>query len=83
MLWTAGTVVLTLAVNAPLIPPVIRRLGLLTVPPVKARMRAKAARALMRFSYHAVHELQQDPDEMLRGETALYPTGLSMAELHL
>ncbi|KAK9788845.1 hypothetical protein WJX73_003600 [Symbiochloris irregularis] len=67
VLWTAGVVVLTLAINAPIIPPLINRLGLLTVAPVKARMRAKAARALMRHSHHAVHELQQDQDEMLRG----------------
>lgn len=67
VLWTAGVVVLTLAINAPVIPPLIDRLGLLDVPPVKARMRAKAARAVLRFSRQAVHDLQQDPDEMLRG----------------
>ena len=67
VLWTAGVVVLTLIVNAPIIPPLVGRLGLLDVAPVKRRMRAKAARALLRFSRHAVHDLQQDPDEMLRG----------------
>lgn len=68
VLWTAGVVVLTLAVNAPIIPGLVGRLGLLDIPLVKRRMRAKAARSLLRFSGHAVHDLQADPDEMLRGE---------------
>ena len=64
---------LTLIVNAPIIPSLVGRLGLLDVPHVKRRMRAKAARALLRFSTHAVHDLQQDPDEMLRGTATPLP----------
>ncbi len=67
-LWTAGVVTLTLLINAPLLPILIRWTGLAEVSPVKATMRARAARALVRYSKAAIHDLQHDEDEMLRGE---------------
>ena len=73
VLWTSGIVVLTLLVNAPLIPPLLSYTGLTDVPTVKLRMRSKAARALLRFSKNAVADLQQEQDEMLRGEARACP----------
>ena len=67
VLWTAGVVVLTLVCNAPLIPPLLAYTGLTDVPPVKMRMRSKAARSLLRFTQHALQDLRQEEDEMLRG----------------
>ncbi len=66
-LWTAGIVVLTLLVNAPLIPVLLKWTGLSQVSPVKAKIRAKAARAFTRYTQNAVKELKNDEDEMLRG----------------
>ncbi|KAL3155128.1 Son of sevenless 1, variant 2 [Trebouxia sp. C0009 RCD-2024] len=66
-MWTAGIVVLTLLVNAPLIPMLLKWTGLSQVSPVKAKMRAKAARAFSRYTENAVDELKNDEDEMLRG----------------
>ena len=66
-LWTAGIVVLTLLVNAPLMPVLLKWTGLAKVSPVKRRIRAKAARALQRYAVQALQELQADQDEMLRG----------------
>ena len=67
-LWTAGVVVLTLLVNAPLIPLLLKWTGLTEVSPVKAKIRAKAARAFTRYTQNAVTELRNDEDEMLRGK---------------
>ncbi len=67
--WTAGIVVLTLLINAPLMPALLRWTGLADVSPVKARMRAKAERALLRYTETAIHDLQADEDEMLRGKS--------------
>ena len=67
-MWTAGIVVMTLLVNAPLIPVLLKWTGLSQVSPVKAKIRAKAARAFTRFTQNAVKELKNDEDEMLRGE---------------
>ncbi|DBA77107.1 hypothetical protein WJX77_005031 [Trebouxia sp. C0004] len=66
-MWTAGIVVMTLLVNAPLIPLLLKWTGLSQVSPVKAKIRAKAARAFTRYTQNAVKELKNDEDEMLRG----------------
>ena len=68
-MWTAGIVVMTLLVNAPLIPLLLKWTGLSQVSPVKAKIRAKAARAFTRYTQNAVKELKNDEDEMLRGES--------------
>lgn len=70
-MWTAGIVVMTLLVNAPLIPLLLKWTGLSQVSPVKAKIRAKAARAFTRYTQNAVKELKNDEDEMLRGESAV------------
>jgi hypothetical protein len=67
-LWTAGIVVCTLVVNAPLMPLILRWTRLSDISPVKVRMRGKAARALLRYTHTAIEDLQHDEDEMLRGE---------------
>ena len=91
-LWTAGIVVLTLLVNAPLMPVLLRWTGLAKVSPVKRRIRAKAARALQRYAVQALQELQADQDEMLRGRPldgwslrgdALWPDLHSKMAVHL
>ena len=66
-LWTAGFVVMTLFINAPLLPWVMRKTGLAAIASVKRRMRAKAVRALVRFTNAAIEDLKDDQDEMLRG----------------
>ena len=66
-LWTAGIVVLTLVINAPMIPKLVEWTGLAEISPVKVRIRAKAIRALERYTQAAIHDLQHDEDEMLRG----------------
>ncbi|EIE21844.1 hypothetical protein COCSUDRAFT_56295 [Coccomyxa subellipsoidea C-169] len=66
-LWTAGIVVCTLVVNAPLMPLILRWTRLSDISPVKVRMRGKAARALLRYTRTAIEDLQHDEDEMLRG----------------
>ncbi len=67
-LWTAGIVLLTLLINAPLIRPCLSWLGLDHVPSTQANIRAKAIQALLTYSDRAIHDLQRDDHEMLRGE---------------
>ena len=69
-LWTAGFVVMTLVINAPMLPWVMRKTGLAAIASVKRRMRAKAVRALVRFTAAAIEDLKDDQDEMLRGAAA-------------
>ena len=66
-LWTAGFVMMTLFINAPLLPWVMEKTGLASIASVKRRMRAKAVRALVRFTNAAIEDLKDDQDEMLRG----------------
>ena len=66
-LWTAGVVVFTLLINAPIMPKLIQWTGLSEVSQIKADIRAKAARSLLRYTKTAIHDLQHDEDEMLRG----------------
>ncbi|KAK9866895.1 hypothetical protein WJX84_006646 [Apatococcus fuscideae] len=66
-LWTAGIVLLTLLINAPLIRPCLSWLGLDHVPSTQANIRAKAIQALLTYSDRAIHDLQRDDHEMLRG----------------
>lgn len=75
-MWTAGIVVMTLLVNAPLIPLLLKWTGLSQVSPVKAKIRAKAGRAFTRYTQNAVKELKNDEDEMLRGAS---PVGFRTA----
>ena len=64
---TSGVVVLTLLINAPLLPLVLHWTGLARISPVKARLRAKAVRSLRRFTEHAIVDLEHDTGEMMRG----------------
>ncbi|KAK9828685.1 hypothetical protein WJX72_001519 [[Myrmecia] bisecta] len=66
-LYTAGLVLLSLLINAPLIPLLLDWTGLSKVSPVKQRVRAKAVRALLRYTDTALNNLRHDEDEMLRG----------------
>lgn len=67
MLWTSGFVLLTLLINAPLLPIVLRLTGLATLGHHKVKMRGKAVRALERKTAEAIQILKDDEDEMLRG----------------
>lgn len=89
-MWTAGIVVMTLLVNAPLIPLLLNWTGLSQVSKVKAKIRAKAARAFSRFTENAIDELKKDEDEMLRGKpdekvftVNVYSVYTVCAQLHL
>lgn len=66
-LWTAGIVLLTLLLNAPLIRPCLSWLGLDHVPSTQANIRGKAIQALLAYAQRAIHDLQRDDHEMLRG----------------
>lgn len=66
--WTAGVVVLTLLINAPILPRLIQWTGLAEISRVKYDLRAKAVRAVLRYTKTAIHDLQHDEDEMLRGK---------------
>lgn len=76
-LWTAGIVVCTLLINAPLMPLILRLTRLNETSPVKVRMRGKAARALLRYTGTAIEDLQHDEDEMLRGKLVTWRTSCS------
>ena len=65
--WVSGFVLLTLLLNAPLIPRVLKWTGLNTESRVRLRLREKAKRSILRYTKEAVSELKDDGDEMLRG----------------
>eukprot|EP00887_Chlorella_sp_A99_P005087 scaffold25.g5087.t1 len=66
-LWTSAFVFLTLCINAPAIGPVMRLLRLDRIPVEKMQMRAKAKRALSRFTASALDSLRDDDAELLQG----------------
>ncbi|KAL4547435.1 hypothetical protein Ndes2526B_g06687 [Nannochloris sp. 'desiccata'] len=66
-LWASAFVVLTLVINGPMIAPVLRWLKLNVVPKEKMKMRARAKRALCRFTDQQISELRDDDDEFLQG----------------
>ena len=65
---------MTLLINAPILPRLIEWTGLAEISSVKYDLRAKAVRAVLRYTKTAIHDLQHDEDEMLRGEFALSPS---------
>ncbi|BDA42347.1 probable Na(+)/H(+) antiporter NhaH at N-terminal half [Coccomyxa sp. Obi] len=67
VLWTAGFVLLTLVINAPLLPLFLRVSGLANVGDAKMRMRRRAVRAMLSHTSHSIRDLRNDEDEMLRG----------------
>ena len=62
---------LTLLINAPILPKLIEWTGLAEISRVKYDLRAKAVRAVLRYTKTAIHDLQHDEDEMLRGAPCL------------
>ena len=70
--------ILTLLINAPLMPHLLKWTRLNEVSRVKRRMRGKAARALLRYTRTALEDLQHDEDEMLRGTSPCF-----VSEIHL
>ena len=67
-LWTSGIVLLTLLINAPFIPKLLDWTGLVQLSPTKAKMHAKAVRAFIRHTKTLIQDLQNNEDELLRGE---------------
>ncbi|KAL0021928.1 hypothetical protein WJX79_007439 [Trebouxia sp. C0005] len=67
VLWVAGFVLLSLIINAPMLPWIMRITSLNTVPEGKLRMRRKAVIALAAHKQEGLQQLKDDPDEMLRG----------------
>ncbi|DBA74298.1 TPA: Son of sevenless 1, variant 2 [Trebouxia sp. C0004] len=67
VLWVAGFVLLSLIINAPMLPWIMRITRLNTVPEGKLRMRRKAVIALAAHKQEGLQQLKDDPDEMLRG----------------
>lgn len=66
-LWSSLFVVLTLVINGPGIAPILKLLRLDHVPLGKRKMRAKAKRALRRFTEEQLLQLREDDDEFLQG----------------
>lgn len=67
VLWSAGFVLMTLLINAPLMPWFMAITGLTKVSDASNIVRSKAKRALLRFTDTAIQDLRNDEDEMLRG----------------
>jgi len=67
VMFTAIFVMLTLLVNAPMLPRILRWTKLDAVPLQHQKMRRKALRMLLRHTDAAIDELRDDDDEMLRG----------------
>lgn len=65
--WTSAVVLCTMLVNAPTLPAVLRRCGLLEVAPAKARILRSAFRSLSKRTEEAIEDLKADEDELLRG----------------
>ncbi len=64
--WTAGFVLLTLTINAPLLPSVLRWTGLAALSPGEVRRRRQLVAALAAHTEEVLDELRQD-EEMLAG----------------
>ncbi len=69
--WTAGFVLLTLLVNAPLLPRVLRWLSLNRIPDKQLRRRQRAIEALGEHTQEIIEELRDDEDELLSGRTSI------------
>ncbi|GMH41796.1 hypothetical protein BSKO_09706 [Bryopsis sp. KO-2023] len=66
-LWTCGFTILTLLINAPAIPWLLRVTGLGTIPAIKQQSREKAHQAMISYTETVISHLKKDRDEMLRG----------------
>lgn len=64
--WTAGFVLLTLMVQAPMLPTVLRWVGLAKLPPGEVKRRRELVAALAEHTDEVLQELRQD-EEMLSG----------------
>lgn len=67
MFWTAGFVLLTLMINAPLLPWVLRMTGLAAIPPKQLARRSRAVEALAEHTSAAIEALRGEEDEMMTG----------------
>ncbi|KAK9789036.1 hypothetical protein WJX73_003859 [Symbiochloris irregularis] len=67
VLWTAGFVLMTLVINASILPWVLRVTGLSKVAPGKLKQRKRVVRALLNHTGSTIQALKDDDDEMLRG----------------
>ncbi|KAF8065728.1 NHX8 [Scenedesmus sp. PABB004] len=65
--WTAGFVLLTLLINAPLLPTVLRLTGLSDVPPKQLARRRRAVAALGDHTAAVLEQLRDAEDELLAG----------------
>ncbi|PRW32594.1 Sodium hydrogen exchanger 7 [Chlorella sorokiniana] len=66
-IWTSAFVLLTLVVNAPSVSTIMHWLRLDRISREKQAMRAKAKRALLRFTSAAIGTLRDDEEEFLQG----------------
>lgn len=66
--WTAGFVLLTLLINAPLLPWVLRVTGLSAIPEKQLARRRRAVAALADHTASAIEQLRAEEEEMLTGE---------------
>lgn len=65
--WTAGFVLLTLLINAPLLPTVLRLTGLSKVPDKQLARRQRAVAALREHTTSVLEQLRDAEDELLAG----------------
>jgi NhaP-type Na+/H+ or K+/H+ antiporter len=65
--WTAGFVLLTLLLNAPMLPWVLNATRLNTIPAKKLERRRRAVAALKGHTLEVIQRLRDDEDELLAG----------------
>ena len=77
--WTAGFVLLTLLINAPLLPWVLRVTRLSVIPPKQLARRRRAVEALAEHTAGIIGELRSEEDGMLAGGCSQAGKGVCLA----
>lgn len=80
--WTAGFVLLTLMINAPLLPTVLRLTGLSKVPDKQLARRRRAVAALGEHTATVLEQLRDAEDELLAGEPFLCVYSIDSLAFH-
>jgi NhaP-type Na+/H+ or K+/H+ antiporter len=65
-MWTAGVVVCTLLINAPMLETTLRITGLTKVSIITLQSRNRARKQFLRFTKNCIEELRKDEDELLQ-----------------
>lgn len=71
VIWTAGFVLLTLLINAPLLPTLLRWTKLGEISQKQFKRRQRALEALKEHTVSAIEQLKEEEDELLSGESSV------------